>query len=522
MPVEAQKAVSGRPGCSQQSEIRDRRVVLAFVGLVLGLLLATLDQSIVATALPTMVGDLGGQGYFAWVITAYILASSVTTPLYGKLGDLVGRKAVYVSAVGLFLLGSVLCSLSQSMGQLVAARAVQGLGAGGLLVTVFALIADLFPSKQRAKYQGYAAGVFALSSVGGPLTGGALTDRFGWRAAFYVNVPIGLVALAMVAVYLNNRQHRTRRSLRDLDYAGTVVLGSAVTCLALVTTWGGNDHAWSSPVIVTLSVGAVLLLASWVLVERRAKDPIVPLGLFRDSTFVIASLTALIGGLIILSAVNFLPLFLQLVTGASATRSGLLLLPTMLGLFLAAGISGKVISRTGRYKWYPAASMAVTAIAMYLLSTMTVDTSRPVAVAYMFLLGFGSGLSMQVVVVAVQNTAPADDLGTATATVTFARLLGASFGAALFGAILHARLGSEVPKHVTARDAQYLGGRTLSPDALQGLPGGLRHGLAIAYGNSLDTVFLVAVPVAILGLVIALLLRDLPLKDYVSDTGPAV
>jgi EmrB/QacA subfamily drug resistance transporter len=523
MSVETENSMSEPAERSPEKKSPDRRVILAFVGLVLGLLLATLDQSIVATALPTVVGDLGGQSYFAWVITAYILASSVTTPLYGKLGDLIGRKPIYLMAVGLFLLGSVLCSLSQSMLQLVSARVLQGLGAGGLLVTVFALIADLFESKQRAKYQGYAAGVFALSSVGGPLTGGALTDHFGWRSAFYVNVPIGLIALAMVLVYLVNPKPGSSLKLNELDYAGTVVLGAAVTCIALVTTWGGTEHAWSSAVIILLSIGAVLLLALWVLVERRAKDPIIPLALFTNSTFVISSLIALFSGLIILSAVNFLPLFLQLVTGTSATKSGLLLLPMMFGLFIAAGVSGKVISKTGRYKWYPVASMAVTAVAMYLLSTMTVDTNRPVAVLYMFLLGIGSGLSMQVVVVAVQNTAPQKDLGTATATVTFARLLGASFGAALFGAVLNARLRNEIPRHLTAKDAASFGGsHTLTPSTLEGLPGSVRHAFAIAYGNSLDTVFLVAVPIAVVGLVIALLMKDVPLKDDAKEGGPAL
>jgi EmrB/QacA subfamily drug resistance transporter len=382
-PPQAEQAAEGqRPS---------RRVIIAFIGLVLGLLLATLDQSIVATALPTIVGKLGGESYFAWVITAYILAASITTPLYGKLGDLVGRKRIYLTSVGLFLAGSVLCSLAQSMLELVAARAVQGLGAGGLLVTVFALIADLFGPKQRAKYQGYAAGVFALSSVGGPLAGGALTDQFGWRSVFWVNVPVGLVALALVIVFLAPSRPQPGGLLRQLDYVGTILLAAALTCIALVTTWGGSEYAWASPVIIGLSVGAVVLIAVWILAERRATNPIIPLELFANSTFVISSTIALLGGLVILSAVNFLPLFLQLVTGTSALKSGLLLLPMMFGLFIAAGVSGKVISKTGRYKWYPVASMAVTAVAMYLLSTMTVNTSRPVAIAYTFLLGVGSG-----------------------------------------------------------------------------------------------------------------------------------
>jgi EmrB/QacA subfamily drug resistance transporter len=502
-----------------------RRGVIAFTGLVLGLLLATLDQSVVATALPTMVGKLGGESYFAWVITAYILAASVTTPLYGKLGDLAGRKRVYLTAVGLFLAGSVLCSLARSMGELVTARAVQGLGAGGLLVTVFALIADLFGPKQRAKYQGYAAGVFALSSVGGPLAGGALTDQFGWRAVFWVNVPVGLVSLTLVIIFLAPLGPRPGGLLRQLDYAGTVLLAAALTCIALVTTWGGSEYAWSSPVITGLSAGAVVLIAGWILAERRAPSPIIPLELFANPTFVIASTVALLGGLVILSAVNFLPLFLQLVTGASALKSGLLLLPMMSGLFIAAGVSGKVISKTGRYKWYPVASMAVTAVAMYLLSTMTVTTSRPAAIAYTFLLGAGSGLSMQVVVVAVQNTAAKKDLGSATATVTFARLLGSSLGAALFGAILNARLKTEIIRHLPPQARSRVGGSaSITPGSLDKLPLAIRHGFAVAYGNSLDTVFLVTVPIASAGVIIALLMRDLPLhEDDVADNpGPGL
>ena len=520
MAINAEPTAEARDSADAPAPKPSGRVLLAFTGLVLGLLLATLDQSIVATALPTVVGKLGGTGYFAWVITAYILASSVTTPLYGKLGDLLGRKRIYLFAVVLFLVGSVLCSISQTMLQLVAARALQGLGAGGLLVTVFAVIADLFDPKQRAKYQGYAAGVFALSSVGGPLAGGTLTDHFGWRSAFIVNLPVGVVALALVLLYLSPTRPEGATGLRELDYLGTVLLGGAVTCIALVTTWGGTKYAWSSSVILLLTAGAIVLLAAWVLAERRAQDPIIPLQLFRDSTFVIASTVALLGGFVILSAVNFLPLFLQLVTGASATKSGLLLLPMMFGLFIAAGVSGKVVSKTGRYKWYPVASMAVTAIAMFLLSTMSVDTNRAVAIFYMFLLGIGSGLSMQVVVVAVQNTAEKRDLGAATATVTFARLLGSSLGAALFGAVLAARLKTEIPRHLPADGAQRLGsGGTITPSSLDGLPNTIRHGLAIAYGNSLDTVFLVTVPVALAGLVIAIFMKDIQLEDDGEELG---
>ncbi|MFJ2578113.1 MDR family MFS transporter [Kitasatospora aureofaciens] len=494
-----------------QGAMPHRHVMLVYFGLLFAMLMATLDSSIVATALPTVVGDLGGLSSIGWVSAAYILASSAVMPLAGKLGDLLGRKQVFVVATVVFLAGSAACGAAQTMGQLIAFRVLQGVGAGGVMAAMFALTGDLFGPRERAKYQGYSAGVFALSAVGGPIAGGFFADHVTWRWVFYVNLPIGAIALTLVALYLRSARRPERPTI---DYLGMLLLSGALVSFVLLSNWAGAKYAWGSAVIVGLAVGGVVLLAGWLVVERSAAEPVIPLGLFRDSTFDICNVVAFVGGLTGFGLVFFLPLYLQISAGASATNSGLLLLPMMLGLMLASFGVGGAVAKSGRYKWYPVASMLVSGIAAFLMSTMTADTSRFLSGLYMFLLGVGAGLSQQVVVVAVQNAAPPADMGAATSTVTFSRMLGTSFGVSIFATVLTDRLTREIPKYVPGEAARGLvsSGGT-SPQALRQLPDDVRHGLAQAYAHALSPVFLIAGFVLVAGLVASVFLKDITLEQ---------
>ncbi|WP_432251585.1 MDR family MFS transporter [Streptomyces sp. HNM1019] len=478
-----------------------QQAVLVFLGLMLAMLLGTLDTQIVATAMPTISGDLGGLEQFAWVSTAYLLTFSVTTPLYGKLGDLLGRKRVFVFAIVVFLIGSALCGAAGSMTQLIVFRAVQGVGGGGLTVSIFAILGDLFSPREGARYQSYATATFAVSAVSGPLLGGLITDHLGWRWVFFVNMPVGAIALLMVAVFL---PPPGRRGTPRVDYAGIVTLGGAVSCLVLLTNWAGTAYAWGSTVIVGLAVAVLALGLLWFAAERRAAEPVVPLRMFTSSTFTISNAVAFVGGFISIGALNYLALYLQMVTGTSPQNAGLLMLPMTAGMLLATMATGHYMAATGQYKWFPAASMAVSAVALYLLSTMTAGTGFAAASAFMAVLGLGAGLSQQVTVVASQSAVEVRDIGAATATVTFARMLGTSLGASVFGAILNHGLAG--------RTVELGEGASISPEAVRRMTEAARDAYTSAYADSLSTVFLTALPLTLVGLVCALFLKKLPLR----------
>ena len=481
-----------------------RRKFAVFGGLLLVMLMATLDTQIVATALPTIVGDLDGVGQIAWVTTAYLLPLAVTTPLYGKLGDQFGRKPVLLFAIGCFLAGSVACGAAQSMGQLIAFRAMQGIGGGGLMASGFALLGDLFEPRERARYQGYSAAVFLVSSTGGPLVGGVVTEHIGWRWVFYLNLPLGIAAIAVIGALLVLPHPAYQAGRPSIDYPGALLLGGAVTCLVLLTGWAGTRYAWSSPTIVALGAGAVVLLVSWMLVERSAAEPIIPPRLFADRTFTLTIAVAVISGFTTLGLVQYQVLFLQNAAGATPTQAGLLVLAGTLGMVAASMGAGRVISRTGRYTWAPVASMALGAVATYLLSTMTAGTSWLVIGIYLLMAGLGGGFAQQVVTLIAQNAAPGRDLGVATSTVNFARMVGSSLGLAVFGAILGARLASAA---------------SITPQRLHALPVAARHEVAQAYADALSAVFLAAVPVLLAGLLAALLLPNLPLRGNDDAAG---
>jgi EmrB/QacA subfamily drug resistance transporter len=484
-----------------------------FAALMLGMFLAALDQTIVSTALPTIVGDLGGLNHLSWVVTSYLLASTVSTPLYGKLGDMVGRKPVFLAAILIFLAGSMLAGVSQSMGELIGFRALQGIGAGGLMVGAQAIIADIVPPRERGRYMGLIGSVFAVASVAGPLLGGFLVDNLSWRWVFYVNMPVGALAVLIVTTRLH--LHTPTISHR-IDYLGTAVLSGGVGALILLTTWGGVQYAWDSSTIVGLGIAGLVLLSVFAWWERRAAEPILPLHLFRSPVFSVANAMGFAIGMAMFGAIIFIPLFLQIVYGVSPTSSGLRTLPLMAGLLVASILSGRAISRIGRYKAFPIAGTALLVVGMYLLSLLTVGTASWVASAYMVVVGVGLGLVMQVLVLVVQNDARPQEIGVATSSATFFRSVGGAFGVAVFGAIFASRLShrlASLPRSVTA----HLGsGVHLNPAQVRQLPPKVHADFLSAFAHSLHGVFLFGMAMAAVPFVLSWFLREQPLRTTVA------
>jgi EmrB/QacA subfamily drug resistance transporter len=491
------------------------RVRLIFIALLLVLLLAALDQTIVSTALPTIVGDLGGISHLSWVVTAYLLAATITGPLYGKLGDLYGRKKVLQTAIVVFLVGSALCGLAQSMAQLIAFRALQGLGAGGLMVVTLAVVADIIPPRERGRYQGYFGAVFGLSTVIGPLLGGFFVDNLSWRWIFYVNLPVGALALSVIAVAFHTREITTRHAI---DYLGAVLLAGALAAVVLFTSLGGTTWAWSSPQVVALIAASVLLVPAFVLVELRAVEPILPLSLFRNHTFSVTSAIGFIVGFALFGAVTYLPLYFQVTKGSTPTVSGLQLTPLMAGLLVTSIVSGQVISRLGRYRFFPIAGTALMAFAMFLLSSLHVHTSTWVAAIFATILGLGLGMVMQVLVLAVQNAVDRSVVGVATSGSTLFRQIGGSIGVALFGTIFANRLHVELTSRLPA-GAQVP--KTINPEGIRHLPPAAHRAFADAFSAALHPVFLTAAGISLLAFALTWLLREVPLRSGVQP-GEAV
>lgn len=494
------------------------RLLVVFVALLLAVLLAALDQTIVATALPTIAGDLQGIDRLAWVVTAYLLAATVALPIYGKLGDQLGRKGVFQFAIVLFGIGSALAGLAQDIDQLIAFRAVQGVGAGGLMIGAQAIIADLVPSRERGRYMGLFGAAFGLASVVGPLVGGLFTEHASWRWCFYVNLPLCVVTLVVVGAVL--RLHATGRRPR-FDWLGTVLLAGLSTALVLVTSWGGTTYDWDSPVILGLAGGGLAALVLFCLVERVVREPIVPLRLFRNGIFTVAGLIALALGVAMFGTLSYLPLFLQLVDGASPTESGLLMLPMVLGILLGSVTAGRLMTRTGRYKAFPILGTVLTAIGMGLLASLDADTTRFEYGTYMALAGLGIGLVLPTLMVATQNAVPRGDLGVATATSTYLRQIGGCLGAAGFGALFTHRLLERLPAELPAEAAGRLSSVTeLTPDLLAGLPASIRQDIVLAYADALPPTFLLGLPVLAFGFVLALVLKERPLQAARPDPDP--
>ncbi|GAA2873424.1 MDR family MFS transporter [Streptosporangium fragile] len=488
-------------------------------GLMLAMVLAMLDNMIVGTAMPRIVGELGGLAHLSWVVTAYVLGTTVSTPIWGKIGDLYGRKNIFLASIVLFMVGSVLCGMagsdilggpSDGMAQLIAFRALQGLGAGGLMVNAMAIIGDLVPPRERGQYQGIMAAVMSLAMIAGPLVGGFITDHLDWRWAFYVNLPVGFVALALLAAKLKLPKLRTEHRI---DWTGAILLSVGITALVLITTWGGNDYEWGSPQILTLAAVAVVSLALFVPVERRAAEPIMPLNLFGNRNFTLISLVGFLLGFAMFGAINFLPLFQQTVQGASATNSGLLLLPMMGAAMVVSLFVGRAITTTGKYKVYPVLGGVIMAVAMWLLSLMDVHTPAWQTGVFIAVLGLGMGFLMQTTMLIAQNSVEQKDLGVSSSASTFFRSIGGSFGVSLFGAIFNNRLSAGLESKLGAAGEKLAaGGGQFDPSALERLPANVRTGFLDSLAFAVSEVFWWAILFAVLVPVFAVFIKEVPLR----------
>lgn len=506
------------PADTQTAARSHSEIMAIVVALMMAMLLAALDQTIVSTALPKIASDLHGLSKYSWVATSYLLTSAVATPLYGKIGDMFGRKKIFQSAIVIFLIGSALCGLSQTMNQLIIFRGLQGIGAGGLMTLVFAIIGDIVSPRERGRYQGYFGAVFATSSVVGPLLGGFFADSHsllgvaGWRWIFYINIPIGLIALSTIAARLHLPVHKTPHKV---DYAGAGLMAVSVVCLLLATVWGGVEYPWGSSQIIGLFIASLVSALLFLWRETKAAEPILPLRLFKNEIFSVTTILSLLVGIVMFGAIIFLPQYQQLVRGDSATKSGLMLLPLVLGIMSASLTSGRLISKLGRYRMFPIIGTFTVSVGIWLFSHITISTNRVLLSIWMYILGAGIGMVMPVLTLAVQNSAERRDLGTATSSVVFFRSIGSALGAAIFGAILLNRLTYHISQTVPgAAGASAAKSLKSSFSGLQNLPPHIVHDILTAFANSFHDVFLAGLPFAILAFITALFLKESPLRTH--------
>ncbi|WP_155060349.1 MDR family MFS transporter [Streptomyces blattellae] len=504
------QAVDAVDSADAEAEEQPRNTTLVMFALMIAMMLAMLDNMIIGTAMPTIVGELGGTEHLSWVVTAYTLATAAATPVWGKLGDMYGRKTTFMSSIVLFLIGSALSGMAQDMAQLIGFRAVQGLGAGGLMVGVMAIIGDLIPPRERGRYQGMIAGVMAVAMVGGPLVGGTITDNWGWRWTFYINLPLGVVALGLIAAVLHLPKKRAKSGI---DYLGVILLTLGITSIVLVTTWGGVEYDWASGQIIGLTIGGVAALIGFVYWQTKAAEPVVPLHIFRSRNFTLMSVMGFITGFVMFGATLYLPLYQQSVQGASATNSGLLLLPMLGAMLVTSVLAGRITTNTGKYKVFPLAGSALMIVGLYLLSTMDTGTSRVTSGVFMAVVGLGLGFLMQVTMLVAQNSVEMKDMGVASSVTTLLRTLGSSFGVAIMGALFNSRVADvmaeragELGSQATEQTAQ------LDAASLAKLPEAVREAYQYAVSSGIHSAFLLATGVAVVSLVAAVFVKEVVLR----------
>ncbi|MEU3406714.1 MDR family MFS transporter [Streptomyces sp. NPDC006670] len=498
----------------QPEEVKPRSVRVVLMALMIAMLLAMLDNMIIGTAMPTIVGELGGLEHLSWVVTAYTLATAASTPIWGKVGDMYGRKGSFLTSIVIFLIGSALSGMAQDMGQLIGFRAIQGLGAGGLMVGVMAIIGDLIPPRERGKYQGMMAGVMALAMIGGPLVGGTITDHMGWRWSFYINLPLGAVALAMVSAVLHLPKKKAKGKI---DYLGAALLTVAITSTVLVTTWGGTEYAWGSGEIIGLIVAGVLAIAAFVYAETKAAEPVMPLHIFRSRNFTLMSVIGFLVGFAMFGGVLYLPLFQQAVQGASATNSGLLLLPMLLSMMVVSLVVGRITTSSGKYKVFPIVGGALMVVGLFLLATMDTGTTRLVSGLYMAVLGAGLGFLMQITMLVAQNSVDMKDMGVASSSATLFRTLGGSFGVALMGSLFTSQVTDTMSERLGPQAAKASGSAQLDAASLAKLPEAVRDAYQHAVAAGTHSAFLLGAAIAVLGFVLAWFVKEVPLRG----AGPA-
>ncbi|WP_327304843.1 MDR family MFS transporter [Streptomyces sp. NBC_01298] len=497
-------------------EVKPRSVRVVLMALMIAMLLAMLDNMIIGTAMPTIVGELGGLEHLSWVVTAYTLATAASTPIWGKIGDMYGRKGSFLTSIVIFLIGSALSGMAQDMGQLIGFRAIQGLGAGGLMVGVMAIIGDLIPPRERGKYQGMMAGVMALAMIGGPLVGGTITDHWGWRWSFYINLPLGIVALAMVTAVLHLPK-KDRGERPKIDYLGAALLTVGITSTVLVTTWGGTEYAWGSTEIIGLIAVGIVSIAGFLYAETKAADPVMPLHIFRSRNFTLMSVIGFLVGFAMFGGVLYLPLFQQSVQGASATNSGLLLLPMLLSMMVVSLVAGRITTSSGKYKIFPIIGGGLMVVGLFLLATMDTGTSRLMSGVYMAVLGAGLGFLMQITMLVAQNSVDMKDMGVASSSATLFRTLGGSFGVALMGSLFTSQVTSTMTDRLGPEAAVKAGSAQLDAASLAKLPEVVRDAYQHAVAAGTHSAFLLGAGIAVLGFAAAWFVKEVPLRG----AGPA-